>query len=339
MSFRLAIIGGIHEGLTARNGVPDAPFYRIGPTAERRLIQFLRVCKRYKPNAWSLLGDNIHSVADDPDIRVTAIKDTLLSEGLSTVFNVDGFWIAGNHEFGNYDNHLGSPADHGTILHDFWADVSLAYHGVTGTHFWPDSTEKAGWWEDHDGFRLVGLATGESAANWDDGSFGCDAGNNQLDWLRSSAGADPTDGPLDTTNPIIIFAHPWLTSTYVGAESTAVSQVTDANLALVRAEFESPPNTGNVITVFSVHHHEGGVAYPERGIAEIINGIPYFGLEGSIKGRHAYDDASNHFYIFDFETDGKISYKKFGVADMGRERSSVGIIGHGLDFRRGRSDF
>lgn len=319
---RLAIITDTHIGLTTSNIGPDAPYYRIGPTAITRIAQFLRICKNLNIDNWVHLGDLINTGGSGTD-RIDLFKAEVDSAGLQPTFNADGYYAFGNHEQSSF---VGDDA-----AEEFWTAIGVTYHGIapTATKFWINAAGQAAWHMDKDNFRLVGLATGlTGGGNFDDGAYGSVATDNQDDWVNE------VGGPLDTALPIIVFTHAQMTTiNNIGAEEWDNGDETAH--AVLRTAFE---NKGSIKAVFAGHHHRG-TTFNIPLLADVVNGIPYFGLVGSIRGRNTSDITANAFYIFDITSAGVQAIWTFQRDLFGRQRNSMGVIPDDKAFGRDRYTF
>lgn len=306
-AIRVAVIGDIHYGATDRQVTVDKPFRQIGSTASTRCRQFLNTAKRYQPDAYVFLGDLVDGVtAADPAAQITIFKADVAACGLTTIANTKFFFVSGNHEgfaWGSYD----------TGPHDFFTEIGTAHHGM-GPAWWFGAANKTAWFKDVGGFRLMGLATSldpTAGGNFEDAAYGSGA-TNQQEWMNTN---------LNTVLPVIVFSHAHLTT----ASGVAYAYDSDeTGNAKARTEIEA---NGNVIAVFSGHYHKG-LKWKTRNMVHVVNGIPYYGLRGSLLGDHLADFTSNTFYIFDIRTTGAVKCREFQMIKnrFGRYRYSIGII-------------
>lgn len=273
--------------------------YRLYSTAQNRLKQFGDAWQLYSPH----FGVNLGDVGDGNDSAYT----TTMAAHVADVGNyipspdADYYHTIGNHDYNNY----GSAHDFSVAVDSINGDRALVWP-VAETNKVSYIAERA----DLSDFRLVFLTwcIGLGGTDFDASAHGSTT-ESQYQWLTKSSGA------LDTPKKVIVFAHGHLTTSaplvyaYHG-NSTIVGTLQDA--------FEA---AGNVVAVITGHYHKGGRSIDES-LFEVVNGIPYFRLKGSVIANGLGDYSHNAFYLFRVDSSGDINVTEFGRRTIGRGRGN-----------------
>lgn len=278
----------------------DSPWFRIYSTASSRTREFFRLTKPFNPDIYLFDGDLINSGAADPPAQMTQFKADVDAEGIDLSNN--GYFLCGNHDYVAYGNDVDEFFSGST-------GIGTNYRAA-GAGWWPNAmTNQCAWYDDVGGFRLIGLATAINAGgNFDDEAYGSAIGDNQRDWLNEGG------GPLDTSNPIVVFSHAHLTVT-TGRAFAYNNEDDGTILTGLRADF----TTAGVKAVICGHYHKGLIEVTGANY-EIINNVRYYGLRGSVIGRHL-TDISNFFYVIDIDSTLGVTvvrYFRYTVSTRGR---------------------
>lgn len=320
---KLAVITDPHYSDTATPGggqSMDLPFKRVLSSASARVREFFAVTKRYNPDKYLFLGDLL-DIGYTDEAAVAAIhKADVVASGVNYGDSGDILYICG-------DVDVAFLAPQG-----FYREASIItlQPSLTSGNWWYGSGElqRCAWFTDAGGFRIVGLAF-TSATAFDDSKWGSALGDNQLDWLGEAG------GPLDTVNPVIMLSHSHLTTALSGIYPNAYMN----NATLVAAIQTLLEAQGNVKAVLTGHYHKG-TKVVQGSMVDIVNGIPYYGLRGSVLGRHTEDYTSNAFYLFDIDaTKGVQRITQFVRDQFGRIRTSIGTFSSDKQFGRDRYSF
>lgn len=209
-------------------------------------------------------------------------------------------------------NTVGNHEITGTMNETEWRNYVVTEHAansVTIENLWQAAATYTAYTFDTNGFRFIVLNT-QAGVKWDDDPVGR---TDELSWLEDTA--------LDSALPIIVFGHTPFESTNPGRLSDAALCTNIHNLLVTK---------GTIKAVIQAHLHKGWSKV-------VSDGIPYYGLEGSLLGDHLGDYSANRFYICEANTNGTIKFWEYERNSLsGRLKCNFSSLPFGLGRARSR---
>ena len=327
-SERWAFLMDLHATTSGTDGghaaVQDGSDVRIFSNWSARLNEFGVTAEKYNCDHVVLLGD----ILDNGDAAQTTVLASVCNEIEALVSSgVQIHMVPGNHDcirtgalmqLGEFQSAVETEIS-GTKLPGITGSTKWPGVPVPGKHYVSYVSEGLG---ANTNFTTIHL-WGSSAGGWDaadpanfayvtgEGDIVRPQGDpkNQLDWLADTALAG-------IAKPVVVLCHESL------AHRDGAATLSEIVVTTVQTTLAGVVTGGQPVNVFGGHYHRvfpTGSGHTWR--KDTISGVNYYGLRGSVLGKHKHDMRGNTFYIVDIDTvAGVTNIKTFQYSNSIRDR-------------------
>lgn len=268
MSVKIGIITDLHKDKS--DPLVEQSFWEV-PQGDDQYRQYSTADARYTAALAVFESESVDIVINPGDLLTAGTSTGGWPEAMDDLMAIrDATTRTFADTLGNHERALDAAAQFSYT--DFWAKIDGSNLPVVRENVWEADSDELAYTFEINGIRFIILNA--NAVVQGGNTIGSSV--SQQTWL--------TDVALNTTLPCVVLVHTLLT------ENALYAYANEKNPATVRGLLEA--TSGQVQAVISGHFHRNTIAgYGSEAVMEIINGIPYFNLRGSVLGAEDGDSS------------------------------------------------